>query len=385
MLSPALSPACYTENSWFELEKKNIFSTLWLFAGLSSQIEEDNSFITRNLNGIPILIQNLKGQLYAFRNSCPHRGMPLQIEAFGNRKLICPYHGWSFQENGNLRSIPNEKIYNICDKKTIKLQSFAITCIGKFIFINLSPAPLTIHQQFSTEVIDYLNKISKYFSTSYSHTHFHCNYNWKLNFENILDWNHIQFIHKNTFSPLLNYKENEKNSKERNSPTVFSKNGVLGNISQKKEKYQKKEIHISDLSCIDRAQMPYKNRWFSDFFLEAFDKGSISTAHIFPNLNIGCLHGESFYIQQYNPLAPNITDFHSWILTAKLKKENPPPYHLLWGMHHAEKRVIDEDRVLLEALQNALSNATDAGIMGDYEYRQHAMGRWYMENIIHKN
>ena len=55
--------------------------------------------------------------------------------------------------------------------------------------------------------------------------------------------------------------------------------------------------------------------------------------------------------------------------------------HLLWGMHHAEKRVVDEDIVLLEALQAALESANGVGIMGDHESSLVAFGRWYMQNV----
>ena len=59
----------------------------------------------------------------------------------------------------------------------------------------------------------------------------------------------------------------------------------------------------------------------------------------------------------------------------------PPQPHLLWGIHHAEKRVIDEDSVLLTELQRALKSATTIGIMGDHEAPLAAMGKWYMQRL----
>ena len=107
MPHPTLPPACYTERHWFDLEREKLFGRYWLLAGLTQQLRADNSFITRTLAGVPVLIQNCGGTLRAFRNACPHRAMPIQTECCGNRGLICPYHGWRFDHDGALRAIPN--------------------------------------------------------------------------------------------------------------------------------------------------------------------------------------------------------------------------------------------------------------------------------------
>jgi hypothetical protein len=69
------------------------------------------------------------------------------------------------------------------------------------------------------------------------------------------------------------------------------------------------------------------------------------------------------------------------VFTTKLKASIPAQPHLLWGIHHAEKRVIDEDAVLLTALQKSLRSSHSVGLMGDHEATLHAMGRWYMQEL----
>lgn len=381
-MHPMLSPACYTEQSWFEKERHHIFGKLWLFAGLKQQLQGDNSFITRTLNGVPVLVQNLGGQLRAFRNTCAHRGMPIQIESCGSRKLICPYHGWSYHNDGSLRGVPNEKIYGLLDKESLRLQTYAHASIGNFVFVNLSPNPLPIEEQFSSDLRKCLIEISSYFSDAVSYTYFNGDYNWKLNFENVLDWNHVQFVHGKTFSPLLAYGSGGTvSTPEASGYSIFDTGGALGGIQFRDRINIEGDVQLADISWVSRVKMPYQTRWFSDFFEQAFDKGGLFASHIFPNLNFGCLHGETFYLQQYVPVAPDRTEFHSWVFTSKLKANIPLQPHLLWGIHHAEKRVIDEDRVLLNALQRSLMGSTNAGVMGDYEHRQHHMGRWYMQRL----
>ena len=41
---------------------------------------------------------------------CPHRGAPLSLGKVntvnGHECVVCPYHGWAFDEGGVLRSVP---------------------------------------------------------------------------------------------------------------------------------------------------------------------------------------------------------------------------------------------------------------------------------------
>lgn len=385
MIEPSLPSACYTEENWFSLEKKEIFGKLWLFAALKQQLQVNNSFVVRNFSGTPVLIQNLDGELRAFRNVCAHRGMPIQTESFGVRKMICPYHGWSYREDGGVRSIPNAKIYNICeqDKAALGLHRYALQVIGNFVFVNLSDNPLPIHEQFSSEMIQLLKAASPYFDSEVSYATFSGNYNWKLNFENVLDWNHAQFVHARTLAPLLQFeKTGEFEAADVTRSLLFREGSTLADIKFSGDVALSGNIALQDISRIGRAAMPYAPRWFSTLLDSPCDIGAFFACNIFPNTNFGSIHGEHFYLQQYVPLAPDKIEYHSWVFTSRLKQGVPSQPHLLWGIHHSEKRVIDEDMVLLSALQRALEATDTVGVMGNHEASLAAVGRWYMQHLV---
>ena len=384
MIDPILPAACYTDESWFNLEREHIFGKLWMFAGLTQQLQSENSFITRQLNGIPILIQRLGGELRAFRNACAHRGMPIQIEACGNRKLTCPYHGWVYHHDGRLRGIPNENIYNICkdSQEEIRLESYAIEVVGNFIFINLSPTPLPIDEQYSDDLLTLLREVSAHFAPEVSYTTFSGQYNWKLNFENILDWNHAPFVHNKTLAPLLTLERGGGFGAPPAAPSLlFAAGSPLAGIRFSGDASLEGKLALKDISRIGRSGMPYSPRWFSRLLEATLDPGAFFACNLFPNLNFGSIHGEHFYLQQFVPVAADRVDYHSWVFTSRLKSGIPPQPHLLWGIHHAEKRVIDEDMVLLNSLQNALNSASSTGVMGGHEAPLAAMGKWYMQHL----
>lgn len=384
MIEPALPPSCYTDPVWFEREQKKIFGELWLLVGLTQQLSEENSFITRELAGVPVLVQRVDGELRAFRNSCAHRGMPVQTEECGTRRLICPYHGWAYNADGSVRGIPNAKVYNICDEERLKLglRRYALRTIGNFVFVNLASDPIPIEEQFSEDLTKLLSEFSAHFDVAVSYARFGCDYNWKLNFENVLDWNHVQFVHPRTFAPLLELDSaGGLAAVESNVSQLFAPNGALADIHFHNAVSPGQTVELKDVSFIGRSSMPYAPRWYSSLLEASPDPGAFVAAHIFPNVNFGSIHGETFYLQQYVPVAPNRTEYHSWVFTCRLRSDVPPQPHLLWGIHHAEKRVIDEDAVLLNALQKALVSAQHPGVMGDHEGRQQAVGQWYLDKL----
>jgi phenylpropionate dioxygenase-like ring-hydroxylating dioxygenase large terminal subunit len=61
------------------------------------------------LLGVPMAIgRNDKGEGFALRDACPHRGMPLSEGRFDGSAVECSYHGWVFEgKTGQCQSIPS--------------------------------------------------------------------------------------------------------------------------------------------------------------------------------------------------------------------------------------------------------------------------------------
>src|SRR5712692_6571431 len=64
--------------------------------------------LARTMLGEPILIgRGREGIIFALRDICPHRGMPLSFGAFDGTELECCYHGWRFATDGRCTLIPS--------------------------------------------------------------------------------------------------------------------------------------------------------------------------------------------------------------------------------------------------------------------------------------
>ncbi|MDR0736391.1 MAG: aromatic ring-hydroxylating dioxygenase subunit alpha [Zoogloeaceae bacterium] len=386
MIYLSIPPACYTETSWFQREREKLFREHWILIAMTQQFPEENSFVTREVGGVPVLVQKMEGRLRAFKNACPHRACPIQTEPFGNRKLICPYHGWNFGKEGQLRGIPLAEGYNFseADKTCMDLQTYPLEIVGKFVFVNLSGNPKPITTQFSEDILLLLRETSSCLSTEFSYTIFTGKYNWKLNFENVIEeqGQHIPFVHQNTLSSILK-KEGENVSPNH----FFCENGPLAAIRQRYDSGlfasistgDDKSTDIQRVSFFQRAKMPWRKQWFSSM-MNSRDRGWCFTIHIFPNVNLFSSSGECCVLQQYVPLAPDSTEYHSWTFSAPLKDGIRPMPHLLWGFHHAEKRILNEDIAIFEQVQKVLASRPEsAGYLGKNERSLATFGRYYLQ------
>jgi len=56
----------------------------------------EGDLVTRKVEGIDVLFINIKGEVFAYRDKCPHAGTPLSQGLLEDRVLTCSAHLWQF-------------------------------------------------------------------------------------------------------------------------------------------------------------------------------------------------------------------------------------------------------------------------------------------------
>ena len=81
---------------------------------------------TAMLMGIPMVLgRRQDGALFAMRDNCPHRGIPLSCGWFDGRELTCKYHGWAFEPvSGQCARIPSLTSRDTLDPAKIYATAF---------------------------------------------------------------------------------------------------------------------------------------------------------------------------------------------------------------------------------------------------------------------
>ena len=91
------------------------------YPALRSSALRGKELKTTLLMGIPLVLgRRTDGRLFAMRDSCPHRGIPLSCGWFDGNALTCKYHGWTFEPvSGQCTSIPSLTSHDTLDATRI--------------------------------------------------------------------------------------------------------------------------------------------------------------------------------------------------------------------------------------------------------------------------
>ena len=109
-----VSRGIFTDPSIHALEIERIFNRSWIFLGHESEIPKPGDYAIRPMGSDNvILLRSDDGQIRAFLNACRHRGMELCRASAGTaHRFVCPYHGWTYDTLGALRSTSFDQHYD---------------------------------------------------------------------------------------------------------------------------------------------------------------------------------------------------------------------------------------------------------------------------------
>ncbi len=80
---------------------------MWYFALPGRRLRRGRT-AAMTLLGEPVLVgRAADGAVFALRDICPHRGIPLIDGRFDGREIECCYHGWRFAPSGRCVAIPS--------------------------------------------------------------------------------------------------------------------------------------------------------------------------------------------------------------------------------------------------------------------------------------
>jgi phenylpropionate dioxygenase-like ring-hydroxylating dioxygenase large terminal subunit len=83
--------------------------------------------LAKTLLGEPVLLgRDADGRVFALRDICPHRGIPLSCGRFDGREVECCYHGWRFAPSGQCTAIPSLTPEQTLDLGRIRVRSYPV-------------------------------------------------------------------------------------------------------------------------------------------------------------------------------------------------------------------------------------------------------------------
>lgn len=191
----------YTDPAIFELEMTRVFAASWCYIGHESEITQKGDFKTCTVGGRPVLMtRGTDGEIHVLLNRCSHRGTVLNIDERGCAKRFrCPYHGWTYANDGRLLAVPFPANHPIKDRSRLSLGRMAVATYRGFVFATLhpDPKPLDIWLGPAREPLDAI--IDRHPGAKIvvlpTAQRFEFAGNWKLAWDNASDGLHATFAH----------------------------------------------------------------------------------------------------------------------------------------------------------------------------------------------
>jgi len=210
----------YTDPELFAVEMDRIFGATWCFIGHESEVPESGDFVRKRLGKRQIvLVRTRKGEIRGLLNRCSHRGTTLVAEEEGcAKRFTCPYHGWAFDLDGHLQSLPVADSYSKLYERPFDLGQIKVQSHRGFVFGTLAAEPMPLGEwlgpaaKWLDEHIDrHPNSNIRVLKTPIKQTY---KANWKMVWDNASDGIHATFAHR-SYNLL---------GKEAQTDTILSRN-----------------------------------------------------------------------------------------------------------------------------------------------------------------
>jgi len=125
----------YTDPRVLEVEERRLFRPSWQYVGPLECVRRAGDQMVGRLVRVPVVVvRDGDGELRGFLNVCRHRGSVV-VAADGNApRLRCPYHAWTYDLDGTLRSAPQCGPEVSAELADLGLLPVRVATFGPFVF-----------------------------------------------------------------------------------------------------------------------------------------------------------------------------------------------------------------------------------------------------------
>ena len=193
----------YTDPAHWTREKSALFDRLPQVLCPSAVIPDPGMALPHDATGRPLLItRDAEGVAHVFLNVCRHRGTRL-VEGEDvqcAKRLVCPYHAWTYKLDGKLLALPRPETFPGMDKGDMGLVELPSCEAGGLIwFAPDERADFTHARELGQDMATFGMADHVLFRRK-THT---VNGNWKLIMDAFLESYHVTRLHANTIGPFF--------------------------------------------------------------------------------------------------------------------------------------------------------------------------------------
>ncbi|MEH6516326.1 MAG: aromatic ring-hydroxylating dioxygenase subunit alpha [Halioglobus sp.] len=329
----------YFSREYMASEWNKLWTQGWLIAGVTSDMPNVGDFFIFDIGQESIIVTRTDEGVKAFYNVCSHRGTKLVWEERGNKKVfVCPFHSWSFNNNGDLRRITDEDTF----QPEVVAHRPGLTSVhcevhAGIVFITMDENPPALAENIGLPE-GYLEAYNIDKMKVVRHVRSEWGSNWKVGVEAFYESYHLHCVHPETRGVMgdLNVQYDlYPNGASRMivplgqpSPRIHDQTTVteglqmmLADAGIDASKFTgdagevRRAIQLGKRERAERLGLDYS----------AFEDGQLSDSWatgIFPNVQIGC-HPEAIFLMRFLPHESDPERFYYDTMTLIFPADDP--------------------------------------------------------------
>ena len=150
----------YTDPEYFAVETERVIRPSWQIVCHQNDVANPGDFHTLDYIGESVIVvRGDDGVLRAFANVCRHRAMRLVEGPSGcAKKLVCPYHAWTYETDGRLSGVPMRRDYPALELEQNGLVPVELELWRGFVFVRLEgdgPSVAEMMAPYDAEIAPY--------------------------------------------------------------------------------------------------------------------------------------------------------------------------------------------------------------------------------------
>jgi choline monooxygenase len=200
----------YTDARMLELELRTVFRRNWQYVGRLDQVRTSGDYVACELpGGEPIVaVRGQDAKLRGFFNVCRHHAAAVVTDGQGSaRQFRCPYHGWTYSLEGELKGTPD--FTGVCDfdRSANGLVSLDCSAAASWIFVKPETGGPPLGEFLGADLLRQLEALGLDRLHWMERRSYSLECNWKVFVDNYLDGGyHVPHLHKGLGS-VLDYSE----------------------------------------------------------------------------------------------------------------------------------------------------------------------------------
>jgi len=191
----------FTSPQRFDADRQMMRRTPHVIAW-AGEIADPGDYTTKDVMGTPVLLlRDNDGAVRAFVNACAHRGAQVATGCGHASRFTCPYHAWSYDLAGRLKTLPSRRMFDGVDLSGLGLRPLPADEPAGLIVVGLDP---------SVEVAGFLDDahddLASFGFDRYAHAQhaeLRLKADWKLAVDVNFEGYHFPFLHENTLAPIV--------------------------------------------------------------------------------------------------------------------------------------------------------------------------------------